>query len=288
MPQQTDPHAHSTMQMKDKPKSAASADVVSPATQRWRRRAVLAGTLALAAAWTVGIRQLASGWPSRLTFRDMSGLAPFRLLETGGPVSTGAILQLGSDLVAADPADVAVAAVVRSDPCAALFGLQVYPRLPIAFFSDFNCPNCRILDATLLAYDSEHPRTIRIVRHELPLLGEASIVASKAVLAADLQGGYTTMQNRLMRARMVTDLTYVAAVAQSAGLDGKRLVEDMQSPKIEAALSKSRATAELFGFYGTPGTVIGRSVFVGAIPAADVAQIIEEELAEPTKACGAG
>lgn len=107
-------------------------------------------------------------------------------METSGALLTGAGLLAGLDAPAApDPARDAPIAAVHADPCAALFGPQTDPHLPIAFFSDFNCPNGRVLEAILLDYDAAHPNTIRIIRHELPLLGAASTVASQAVLAAD-------------------------------------------------------------------------------------------------------
>lgn len=137
----------------------------------------------------------------------------------------------------------------------------------------------------MLEYDAANPGTIRIIRHELPLLGAASTIASQAVLAADLQGGYAAMHDRLMRTRMVTDLNLVTAIAESAGLDGQRLEADMQSPEIANALDMAKAIAAVFGFYGTPSTVIGRTVFLGAIPAADVSQIIKIELAALPLAC---
>jgi protein-disulfide isomerase len=199
------------------------------------------------------------------------------------------LLLTGLDASKVAPASVQeLMAEVVADPCDALFGTEADPRLAVAFFSDFNCPNCRALNAALVDYDAKHPGTIRIVHHELPLLGTASTVASKAVLAADLQGGYEAMHDRLMRAQMVTDLTYVVRMAESVGLDGPRLAADMQTPKIATALERSKAIAALFGFYGTPSTVIGRTAFVGAIPAADVKQIIDMELASPTLVCGAG
>lgn len=226
---------------------------------------------------------------SGLAFRDLPGLVPFRALDSAGSLSTASGLLTGLDAATApDPAQEARIAAVRADPCTALFGAQTDPRLPIAFFSDFNCPNCRLLDAILLEYDAANPDTIRIIRHELPLLGAASTTASMAVLAADRQGGYSVMHSRLMRARMVTDLNFVLAIADSVGLDGKRLVADMQLPEITTALDQARAIATVFGFYGTPSTVIGRSVFLGAIPAADVRQIITEELALPRPDCTAG
>jgi protein-disulfide isomerase len=126
---------------------------------------------------------------------------------------------------------------------------------------------------------------LRLVRFELPLLGAASTTASKAVLAADRQGAYAAMHDRLIRNRMVSDLNLVKAMAAGIGIDGQKLVADMQRPEIETALDQARALADVFGFYGTPGMVIGRTVFLGAIPATDVARIITDELALPPLPC---
>ena len=262
---------------------------MTEAPRPWRRRALIAASLLAITGWVIGAPRLASLWPTRLTYRDLPGLSPFRQLETAGALSTGAGLLVGLDGAApADAAEDAHIAAVRADPCAALFGTQTDSRLPIAFFSDFNCPNCRVLDAILLDYDAANPGTLRIIRHELPLLGAASTIASQAVLAADLQDGFQAMHDRLMRTRMVTDLNFVVAIAESVGLDGQRLVADMQTPEIASALDMSKAVASVFGFYGTPSTVIGRTVFMGAIPAADVSQIIEAELEALPMTCNRG
>ena len=258
---------------------------MTKAPKPWRRRAVIAGSLLGIAGWVIGAPRLNSLRPARLTYRDLPGLPPFRTLDTAGALSTGAGLLVGIDGAAPDAAQTARMAAVRADPCTALFGPKTDARLPIAFFSDFNCPNCRVLDAILVAYDTANPGTIRIIRHELPLLGPASTIASQAVLAADLQGGYTAMHDRLMRTRLVTDLNLVISIADSVGLDGQRLVKDMQTPEIATALGTAKAIAAVFGFYGTPSTVIGRTVFIGAISAEDVSQIIKAELAALPLAC---
>ncbi len=255
----------------------------------WRRRAIIAGGLLAVTGWVIGAPRLASLWRTRLTYHDLPGLSPFRELASSGAQSTDAGLLVGLDGAAPpDAAQDARIAAVRADPCAALFGPQTDPRLPIAFFSDFNCPNCRVLDAILLDYDSANPGTIRIIRHELPLLGAASTIASRAVLAADRQGGYQVMHDRLRRTRLISDLNFVVTIAESVGLDGQRLVADMQRPEIASSLDRSKAVASVFGLYGTQSTVIGRTVFMGAIPAADVAQIIKLEQAALPMACNRG
>lgn len=259
---------------------------MTDAARPWRRRAMMAGMGLAVTGWVIGAPRLINLWPSRLAFRGLPGLTPFRMLETPGSLSTGAGLLAGLDgAVQPDAVQQARIATVQADPCTALFGSLTDPRLPVAFFSDFNCPNCRVLDAILLEHEDANPGTIRIIRHELPLLGAASTIASQAVLAADLQGGYAAMHDRLMRTPMVTDLNLVTAIAESAGLDGQRLVAAMQSPEIANTLEKAKAIAAVFGFYGTPSTVIGRTVFLGAILAPDVSQIIKTELAALPLAC---
>jgi predicted DsbA family dithiol-disulfide isomerase len=243
------------------------------------------GTLAITA-WVYGAPRLATWWPSRLTYRELEGLAPFRFLERKGSLSTAGAFLLGlDDKKRPDPSHVARVAAVHAAPCTALFGQTKDQRIPVAFFSDFYCPNCRVLEAVLEKYQKANPDTLRMVRYELPLLGAASTTASKAVLAADRQGAYAAMHDRLLRNRMVSDQNLVRAIAESIGLDGPQLVADMQRPEIETALEQARAIAEVFGFYGTPGMVIGRTVVLGAIPAAEVTRIITDEQSLPRLPC---
>jgi protein-disulfide isomerase len=229
-----------------------------------------------------------ASWPSRLTFRDLPGLAPFRVLKSTRRLSAGSSPLAGLEAAPPpDPQQDARVAAVRADPCGALFGPLTDTRLPIAFFSDFNCPNCKALGEILQDIVTSYPDQLRIIRHELPLLGAASTLASQAVLAADRQGGYEAMHSRLMRTRMVTDVNLVVSIAEAVGLDGQRLLADMQTAEIATALDRSKAIATVFGLWGVPATVIGRTVFLGVIPAADVRQIVEEELAALPLACGA-
>ncbi len=247
---------------------------------------MMTGGLLAIVGWVVGVPRLANLWPSNLLYRDIPDLPPFRELETAGQVSAAGGMLVGLDQPATpDPAQLARIATARANPCAALFGPQTDPRLPVAIFTDFNCPNCRVLEAILHDYDAANPDTIRIIRHELPLLGAASTIASQAVLAAAMQGGYDAMQARLMRSRGVSDPNQMASLAEQVGLNGQRLLTDMQSPQVAATLANSRAIASVFGFYGTPSTVIGRTVFIGAISATDVAQIITAERAAPPLTC---
>lgn len=234
-------------------------------------------------AWVYGVPRLATLWQASPQFTPLAGLAPFRELAGGSAPLGGASIFAGLEPSAAT--DAAREAAVRADPCRALFGQSPDPRLPVAVFSDFNCPNCRQFESNLAEYQSSAVQSLRVIRFELPLLGAASVTASKAVLAAERQGGYAALHARLRRNRMVTDLDLLRAIAEDIGLDGAQLLADMRRPEIDGALDQARAIAAVFGFYGTPGAVIGHTAFMGAISAAEIGRIVDAEKLLPPLPC---
>lgn len=244
----------------------------------WRRRAILAGGVLAVVGWVKGAPLLLSLTTDGAEFRPIPGLNPFRELITGGSISASGIAFLGlSDENATSPALKRLEQTVRDDPCRALFGDAQQGLLPVAVFSDFRCPNCRVMDARLAEIEAEMPGTFRIIRHELPIFGAASVTASRAVLAADLQGGYDAMYARLIRTPAVTDRAYIASLAANIGLDGPRVVSDMASPAVDLRLMKSRAIANVFGFIGTPAFAVGQIVFLGAIPKSRFVNLLTKE-----------
>lgn len=264
-------------------RDAEAGDPVPPRSRLPRRDLLLGGGALLALAG-IGVAR----WQGSrtLTYRDLPNLPPFRELVSDGGISTASLAVVGlqgepSPELAARSAEVLV------ETCAALFGEAVRDaRLPIAYFSDFNCPYCRVLEGDLddvLAADPE----LRLVRHELPLLGRASMSAAKAVLAADLQGGYEVMKARLLRAGLITDAPYLRAVAGPLGIDADLLLADMEGPEVAQRLLTSLALGRTFGIVGTPALVIGRTLVFGAVSARIIRQVIGDERVMPTTACGA-
>ncbi|MDO8986441.1 DsbA family protein [Cypionkella sp.] len=210
----------------------------------------------------------------------MPGLTPFRELETAGALSTGAGLLVGLEgqhpLMQRKTPALRRCALILAKHC-----LDNKPTLDcqLHFFLISTARTAACWMQSYLIMMPPTPAPSGSIRHALPLLGAASTVASQAVLAADQQGGYQRMHDRLMRTRLVTDLNLVMSIADQIGLDGRRLLADMQTPEVAGALDQAKAIASVFGFYGTPSTVIGRTVFLGAIPAVDGTQIIKNELA---------
>jgi protein-disulfide isomerase len=221
------------------------------------------------------------------TYSAIAGLAPFRTLKTSGQVSGASAALVGLDaLDGNDPTRLARVNAVKTDICGALFGKNLSAGVvPIAYFSEFRCPNCRALEGDLDEILAEESDTVQLVQHELPIFGPASKLAARASVAAARQGLQQPLRQRFMRTSLVADQRSVLAVAASIGLDSARLARDMNSAEVQAELDRTRALADVFGFSGTPGLVIGRTVVEGAVPGSLLRRIIAHELSLPPLAC---
>jgi predicted DsbA family dithiol-disulfide isomerase len=258
------------------------------ATQFDRRQAIL---LSMAVTAVLGA---AVYWRPRqtLTYQTLQGLTPFRQLISDGARSTGSVALLGMNESAAGSADAALGqrgADVRADLCGALFGTGFGDerKTPLAYFTDVNCPNCRILEHGLASVTARDPTGLHLVRHELPLLGPASVIAARALLAAETQGRRKDLAKRLTRASFVTDEAFIGALAGSLGIDVDRMLIDMKSSPVEAHLRTSQALARIFGLAGVPALVVGRTLIVGAVPGDTISRVIDDERAMPTAVCPA-
>jgi protein-disulfide isomerase len=130
-------------------------------------------------------------------------------------------------------------------------------------FFDYRCPYCKQVEPSIDALLKEDPR-LRIVYKEFPVLGPASITASRMALAARKQGKYEQFRRAMMAVRGQIDDALVMRIAQSAGLDMARAKVDMQAPEIEQILKNNLDLAVALGIQGTPAFVVGDTMAPGA------------------------
>lgn len=245
------------------------------------RRSLLTGLgIAAVGVWVWGIPRLPRLFADDMVLIPIKGAPNFQMLDGAAQLSISAAVFSGLD--APEPQVDAEMSYVQANTCEALFGRNP-AKVPVALFSDFNCPNCPAMDATVLTVLDQKPGT-SLHRHELPLLGQTSDVASRAVLAADLQQQYAAMHSALMRTPAVTDLAFIKDTAIRAGLDADRLLADMDRPDISVAIARSKALSRHLGLYGTPATVIGRTVVLGQKSEATVKSVVAMEM-ERGQAC---
>lgn len=142
-------------------------------------------------------------------------------------------------------------------------------------FFDYNCPYCRKAGQTvqeLLASDAN----VRVIYREWPILGEDSVFASRAALAARAQGKYEEFHWALMNGEGRASETSILKLARHLGLDVEKLQADMTSPAVEAHIAQSSALARTLGFTGTPAFIVGDRTAPGMLSTDEITAMVAE------------
>lgn len=165
---------------------------------------------------------------------------------------------------------------LENDPDAPVAGNPRGTVVVVEFF-DYRCPYCKRMHEPvrqMLAAD----RDVRLVRRDLPILGPASVIASRAALASRAQGAqrYEAFHDALMTARGNLDEAGVFRVAREAGLDVDRLRRDMEDPRVASLLRRNADLAQALGLTGTPGYAIGEALVPGAVDLATLRSLVAE------------
>ena len=141
-------------------------------------------------------------------------------------------------------------------------------------FFDYRCGYCRRVVGALRAL-VEQDEDLRVVFKEFPILGEDSVRASRAALAAERQGLYMPMHFALMAADDLS-MDGIMRVAAGVGLDPEQLAQDMQSPEIQAEIAATYELARALGIEGTPAFVVDDQLIPGAVSQERLAALVDE------------
>lgn len=142
-------------------------------------------------------------------------------------------------------------------------------------FFDYRCGYCKRAFPSLMEAITQDGN-VRLVFKEFPILGEDSMLAARAALAAARQDRYYDMHVALMQERGSYTLAKVLAIALDLGLDVDALRRDMDAPEVEAAISTNYELARALKITGTPGFIIGDQVIPGAISTEQMLSLIEK------------
>ncbi|HEX3346713.1 MAG TPA: DsbA family protein [Acetobacteraceae bacterium] len=142
-------------------------------------------------------------------------------------------------------------------------------------FYDLRCPYCRgMLPVTSALL--QHDRGVRWVYKDIPVLGPASVLAARAALAAQRQGGYQKFHDAVMHGTPNITIDTLHADADRTGLDWARLRRDMDDPAIAARLDTNVDLARKLGIDGTPAYVVGGRMLAGAMDEAALEHAVVE------------
>jgi protein-disulfide isomerase len=155
--------------------------------------------------------------------------------------------------------------VTPADPVAG----DPHGDVTIVEFFDTRCPYCRRMEPTMTEFLGQD-RRVRLVYKDLPILGPASVMGSKALMAAQKQNAYVPMREALMKLPPDTTLQQIQAAAQTLGLDWPRLARDMDDPSVQARIDGNIQLAHALGIQGTPALVIGHDLVPGAVDLTDL------------------
>ena len=122
-------------------------------------------------------------------------------------------------------------------------------------FFDYQCIHCKkmmpIIDALV-----KNDKNLRVIYKEFPIFGKGSEVASRAALAAAMQGKYQQMHDALLKLEPRLDDKLVMSTAKSLGLDMTKFQKDMDSKTVSDQLEATRTLAEKMHLMGTPAFIV--------------------------------
>ena len=145
----------------------------------------------------------------------------------------------------------------------------------IVEFFDARCGYCKQMQPAMDALLRRDPN-VRVVLKDLPILGPASVLASRALLAAHRQGKYAPLYDALMTLRGDPTEAVLRQQAERAGLDWSRLRRDMEDPAVQARIDRNLALAQSLGIEGTPALVVGETLVPGAIDLPALERLVAE------------
>ena len=142
-------------------------------------------------------------------------------------------------------------------------------------FFDYNCGYCKAMFPALME-TVKADGNIRLVVKEFPILGQPSVTATKAALAARKQNKYTELHLALMSHKGALTDDSVMQIAKDTGLDVAKLQKDMADPAVIAIITKNRDLAQELDIQGTPALIVGDTLVPGAVDKARLIALVKD------------
>jgi protein-disulfide isomerase len=146
---------------------------------------------------------------------------------------------------------------------------SAWAPITIVEFADYQCPFCARAEATIRAIEQAHPGDVRVVFEDMPLPFHPNArPMAKAALAAEAQGRFWEMHDRLFALGAAGSRDAIDGVARDLGLDVARFDRDMDDPATAARIDAEIAVAETLQVTGTPTFFVNGHRVIGAQPPA--------------------
>ncbi len=147
---------------------------------------------------------------------------------------------------------------------AALFNASQSPTLgntngdvTIVEFLDYQCGHCKAMSPVIGELIKADPK-VQVVVRGLPIFGESSKIATKAVIASNKQGAdkFAKFNDALLASTEPLNEKNIFAIAKKSGLDATKLKKDMSSKEVEDQINENFRLARELGLMGTPAFIL--------------------------------
>ncbi|MHA6288413.1 DsbA family protein [Maricaulis sp. CAU 1757] len=136
----------------------------------------------------------------------------------------------------------------------------------IVEFMDYKCSYCRVANSWVQEVREQYGDRVQFIFKEYPILGEDSLEAARAALAALRQGEavYEAFHTAMINSSGPLPASRIDQLAALAGVDVERMRTDMQDEAILAHINQVRSLGSAMNVTGTPFFIVGDSVIPGA------------------------
>lgn len=133
------------------------------------------------------------------------------------------------------------------------------PDVTLAYFYDYACGYCRKSNPDIERLLNED-KGLRVVYREFPILGQASVAAARASLAASRTGKFAAFHDTMYQAGNPSAET-IALAANASGITPQQA----QDPSIQAEIENNYRIAGQLNASGTPLFIVGNQVINSAV-----------------------
>lgn len=223
----------------------------------------------------------------------MAGMALMWGVDRGAGARAGGanVMEDGASASAGgtwDDADAAIP-VSSKDP---VWGSRNAP-VTLVLFSDFECPFCSKVEATLTQLRQEYgPQKLRIVWKSNPLpfhksARPASVAAETVFRLKGSEAFWKFHEQAFQNQRALTPENFEAWAVQ-AGVDKAKFKAAFDKQEFAAKVDADLAAGKAAGVSGTPASLINGILLSGAQPIDKFKAVIDEQLAAAQKAIASG
>ncbi len=149
----------------------------------------------------------------------------------------------------------------------------------IVEWSDFQCPFCSRAVPTLTEIEKQYAGKVKVAFKNQPLpFHQNARLAANAAMAANEQGKFWEMHDKLFANQQALDRASIEKYAQEIGLNMSKFKSALDTNKFDADISKDSTEGMQAGANGTPTFFINGRMLVGAQPIDQFKAIIDDEL----------